>query len=69
MPSRCTNLPYQPPQQLSLRRIKLLNPHSLAISNLGYKEPFVRKAMAGLDASGGVSMEGLLKQALKTLMK
>jgi len=40
-----------------------------ALLNLGYKEPHVRKAMAGLDAGGGVSVEGLLKQALKTLMK
>ncbi|HIJ87730.1 MAG TPA: Holliday junction branch migration protein RuvA [Desulfuromonadales bacterium] len=40
-----------------------------ALLNLGYKEPFVRKAMAGLDATGGISVEGLLKQALKTLMK
>ncbi len=40
-----------------------------ALLNLGYKEPQVRKAMAGLDASGGVSVEGLLKQALKILMK
>jgi len=43
-----------------------------ALLNLGYKEPQVRKALAGLDgrgASGDVSVEGLLKQALKTLMK
>ena len=40
-----------------------------ALLNLGYKEPLVRKALAGLDAGGGVSVEGLLKQALKTLMK
>ena len=40
-----------------------------ALLNLGYKEPQVRKALAGLDAGGGVSVEGLLKQALKTLMK
>ncbi len=40
-----------------------------ALLNLGYKEPQVRKTMAGLDAGGGVSVEGLLKQALKTLMK
>ncbi len=40
-----------------------------ALLNLGYKEPQVRKALAGLDASGGVSVEGLLKQALKLLMK
>ncbi len=40
-----------------------------ALLNLGYKEPQVRKALAGLDAGGGVSVEGLLKQALKTLMR
>ncbi len=40
-----------------------------ALLNLGYKEPFVRKVMAGLDATGDVSVEGLLKQALKVLMK
>ncbi|MDD2897972.1 MAG: Holliday junction branch migration protein RuvA [Desulfuromonadaceae bacterium] len=40
-----------------------------ALLNLGYKEPFVRKAMAGLDATGNASVEGLLKQALKVLMK
>jgi Holliday junction DNA helicase RuvA len=40
-----------------------------ALLNLGYKEPQVRKALAGLDASGGISVEGLLKQALKTLMR
>lgn len=40
-----------------------------ALLNLGYKEPQVRKALAGLDASGDVSVEVLLKQALKTLMR
>ncbi|MDD2581709.1 MAG: Holliday junction branch migration protein RuvA [Desulfuromonadaceae bacterium] len=40
-----------------------------ALLNLGYKEPQVRKVLAGLDAAGGVSVEGLLKQALKMLMK
>ncbi len=40
-----------------------------ALLNLGYKEPQVRKALAGLDAGGAVSVEGLLKQALKMLMK
>ena len=40
-----------------------------ALLNLGYKEPQVRKALSGLDAGEGVSVEGLLKQALKTLMK
>ena len=40
-----------------------------ALLNLGYKEPQVRKALAGLDASRGTSVEELLKQALKVLMK
>lgn len=40
-----------------------------ALINLGYKEPLVRKALAGLDADGNSSVEGLLKQALKTLMR
>lgn len=40
-----------------------------ALMNLGYKEPLVRKTVAGLDAGSGVSVEELLKQALKTLMK
>lgn len=40
-----------------------------ALLNLGYKEPHVRKALAVLDVSGDISVEGLLKQALKTLMK
>ena len=40
-----------------------------ALLNLGYKEPQVRKALGGLDASGGAGVEELLKQALKMLMK
>ena len=40
-----------------------------ALLNLGYKDPLVRKALAGLDASKGGSVEELLKQALKILMK
>ena len=40
-----------------------------ALMNLGYKEPQVRKALGGLDASGGAGVEELLKQALKILMK
>ena len=40
-----------------------------ALLNLGYKEPQVRKALAGLDAAGGATVEELLKQALKILMK
>lgn len=40
-----------------------------ALVNLGYKDPQVRKALAGLDASLGGSVEEMLKQALKVLMK
>jgi len=40
-----------------------------ALLNLGYKDAQVRKVLAGLDAAGGVSVEELLKQALKILMK
>jgi Holliday junction DNA helicase RuvA len=40
-----------------------------ALLNLGYKEPQVRRILGGLDAAGGVSVEVLLKQALKILMK
>jgi holliday junction DNA helicase RuvA len=40
-----------------------------ALLNLGYKEPQVRKALASLNVSGEESLEGLLKQALKVLMK
>jgi len=40
-----------------------------ALINLGYKEPHVRKALAAMDVSGDISVEGLLKQVLKTLMK
>ena len=40
-----------------------------ALLNLGYKEPQVRKVLGSLDASSTVSLEDLLKQALKVLMK
>lgn len=40
-----------------------------ALINLGYKEPLVRKTLAGLDPGGAASVEGLLKLALKTLMR
>ncbi len=40
-----------------------------ALLNLGYKDQLVRKVLAGLDAGGDNSVEGLLKQALKMLMK
>ncbi|MDD2365910.1 MAG: Holliday junction branch migration protein RuvA [Desulfuromonadaceae bacterium] len=40
-----------------------------ALINLGYKEPQVRKTLASLDANGEVTVEGLLKRALKVLMR
>lgn len=40
-----------------------------ALLNLGYKEPQVRKVIGSLDAAQGNSLEKLLKQALKVLMK
>ena len=40
-----------------------------ALINLGYKEPLVRKTLAGLDSGGAASVEVLLKLALKTLMR
>ncbi|HPX60849.1 MAG TPA: Holliday junction branch migration protein RuvA [Deltaproteobacteria bacterium] len=40
-----------------------------ALINLGYKEPQVRKVMAGLDVPPGANLEEMLKQALKVLMK
>jgi holliday junction DNA helicase RuvA len=40
-----------------------------ALLNLGYKEPQVRKAIGGLSADPGVTLEELLKQALKVLMR
>ena len=40
-----------------------------ALLNLGYKEPQVRRALAGLDAAQGGSVEDMRKQALKVLMK
>ena len=47
----------------------VLDDVSSALMNLGYKEPQVKKALGGLDASGGAGVEELLKQALKILMK
>jgi Holliday junction DNA helicase RuvA len=47
----------------------LLDDVASALMNLGYKEPQVRKALGGLDSSGGAGVEELLKQALKILMK
>jgi len=47
----------------------ILDDVASALVNLGYKEAQVRKALSGLDASGKASVEELLKQALKVLMK
>lgn len=40
-----------------------------ALLNLGYKEPQVRKSLTGLNPGSDISVEALLKQALKVLMK
>ena len=47
----------------------LMDDVASALLNLGYKEPLVRRAVAGVDSSKGGSLEDLLKQALKALMK
>lgn len=47
----------------------LLDDVTSALLNLGYKEPQVKKALAEVDAAAGGSVEELLKQALKVLMK
>ncbi len=47
----------------------LLDDVTSALVNLGYKDVQVRKALAGIDAAVGGSVEELLKQALKALMK
>jgi len=48
---------------------ELLDDVVSALLNLGYKEPQVRKALAGLNPSPDASLEDVLKQALKLLMK
>lgn len=52
-----------------LPTVDVLDDVTSALTNLGYKEPQVKKVLAGLDAAGGASVEELLKQALKILMK
>ncbi len=47
----------------------LLDDVTSALLNLGYKEPHVKKALAEVDAASGATVEQLLKQALKVLMK
>ncbi len=49
--------------------VDVLDDVTSALLNLGYKEPQVRKALAGLDTSTGAGVEEMLKQALKILMK
>lgn len=40
-----------------------------ALMNLGYKEPVVRKVLAGMEIGVDLSVEELLKSALRVLMK
>lgn len=47
----------------------LLDDVTSALLNLGYKEPQVKRALAEVDAAAGGTVELLLKQALKVLMK
>ncbi len=47
----------------------LLDDVASALQNLGYKDVQVRKVLADLDAAGAATVESLLKQALKVLMK
>lgn len=56
-------------EQRELPAGDVLDDVASALLNLGYKEQLVRKALAGVDASRGGSLEELLKQALKILMK
>lgn len=47
----------------------ILDDVTSALLNLGYKEQQVRKVLAELDCNTGASVEEVLKQALKILMK
>lgn len=47
----------------------MLDDVTSALLNLGYKEAQVKKALADIDAGAGGTVEELLKQALKVLMK
>lgn len=53
----------------TLPESSLLDDVTSALLNLGYKEAQVRKVLAGLDAAEATTVEQLLKQALKVLMK
>lgn len=48
---------------------RVLDDVSSALQNLGYKEAQVRKVLAELDCAGNSTVEEVLKQALKILMK
>jgi Holliday junction DNA helicase RuvA len=49
--------------------VEVMDDVASALLNLGYKEPQVRKALGGINAANGGSVEELLKQSLKILMK
>lgn len=53
----------------SLPESSVLDDVSSALLNLGYKDIQVRKVLAELDCASGASVEEVLKQALKILMK
>ena len=57
------------PEPRQLPQDDVLDDLVSALLNLGYKELHVRKAITRLNATPGVSLEELLKQALKVLMK
>lgn len=53
----------------TLPEATVLDDVTSALLNLGYKDVQVKKALAGIDAAVDSSVEDLLKQALKILMK
>ncbi|NVN91471.1 MAG: Holliday junction branch migration protein RuvA [Desulfuromonadales bacterium] len=57
------------PEPRNMRDDEILDDVVSALLNLGYKEPQVRKALVGLNPPPDASLEELLKQALKLLMK
>jgi len=57
------------PEPQHIPEDELLDDVVSALLNLGYKELQVRKALAGLNPSPDASLEDVLKQALKLLMK
>lgn len=57
------------PERLSIPEDEILDDVVSALLNLGYREPQVRRAIAGLSPQPDISLEELLKQALKLLMK